>query len=108
MLTEESWVGLRAHLAQSPDAERHDVRGAPSKVLSGLGCRIGELLALDWTRVDDDAGTIAIEGTVVRVPGAGLTVQPSYEVEGGHADHQSSALDRRACCASGTPTRTVR
>jgi integrase len=44
-------------------------------VLSGLGCRVGELLALDWTRVDDVAGTIAIEGTVIRVPGEGLIVQ---------------------------------
>jgi integrase len=37
--------------------------------LSGLECRTGELLALDWLRIDDDAGTIAVEGTVVRVPG---------------------------------------
>jgi len=33
------------------------------------------LLALDWTRVDDVAGTIAIEGMVIRVPGEGLIVQ---------------------------------
>jgi integrase len=45
-------------------------------VLSGVGCRIGELLALDWPRVDEVAGTIAIEGTVIRVPGEGLVVQP--------------------------------
>ena len=44
-------------------------------VLSGLGCRIGELLALDWPRIDDVAGTIAIEGTVIRVPKQGLIVQ---------------------------------
>lgn len=44
--------------------------------LSGLGCRIGELLALDWTRVDDRAATLAIEGTVIRVPAEGLIVQP--------------------------------
>jgi integrase len=47
-------------------------RAAPT---SGLGCRIGELLALDWPRVDADAGTLAIEGTVIRVPGSGLIVQ---------------------------------
>jgi integrase len=44
-------------------------------VLSGLRCRIGELLALDWPRIDGGAGTIALEGTVIRVPGEGLIVQ---------------------------------
>jgi integrase len=45
-------------------------------VLSGLGCRIGELLALDWdTSVDFDAGTIRFHGTVIRVTGQGLFVQ---------------------------------
>ena len=52
-------------------------------MLSGLGCRIGELLALDWLRVDDAVGTIAIEGTVVRVPGEGLTVQPHTKSDAG-------------------------
>lgn len=82
VLTEESWAGLRAHLAQSPDAGRHDLRDLVD-VLSGLGCRIGELLALDWTRVDDEAGTVAIEGTVVRVTGAGLIVQPHTKSKAG-------------------------
>ena len=31
-------------------------------VLAGLGCRIGEL---------DEAGTLSIEGTVIRIPGSG-------------------------------------
>ena len=53
------------------------------EVLSGLGCRIGELLALDWPRVDDLSGTIAIEGTVVRVPGEGLVVQPHTKSDAG-------------------------
>lgn len=43
--------------------------------LAALGCRIGELLALDWTKVDFEAGTIAIEGTVIREKGVGLFVQ---------------------------------
>jgi integrase len=38
-------------------------------VLCGPGCRIGELLALDWTEVGDKAGTLAIEGTVIAAPG---------------------------------------
>ncbi len=45
-------------------------------VLSGLGCRIGELLALDWeTSVNFDAGTIRFHGTAIRVTGRGLFVQ---------------------------------
>jgi integrase len=43
--------------------------------LAGLGCRIAELLALDWPQIDDEAGTLSIEGTVIRVPGSGLVVQ---------------------------------
>ncbi|SEP46460.1 site-specific integrase [Amycolatopsis saalfeldensis] len=47
------------------------------EVLAGLGCRIGELLALDWaTSIDFDDGTIYFHGTVIRVKGVGLIVQP--------------------------------
>jgi integrase len=73
-LTEDGLCRLRQHLADSDDAAKYDLRDLVD-VLSGLGCRIEELLALDWTRVDDVAGTIAIEGTVIRVPGEGLIVQ---------------------------------
>jgi integrase len=45
-------------------------------VFSGLGCRIGELLALDWaSSVDFDQGTIRFHGTLIRLPGVGLFVQ---------------------------------
>jgi len=82
VLTEASWAGLRAHLAASDAAGTNDLRDV-ADVLSGLGCRIGELLALDWPRVDDVAGTIAIEGTVIRVPGTGLIVQPHTKSDAG-------------------------
>jgi integrase len=81
-LTESSWTGLRERLAASPEAIKYDLVDL-TEVLSGLGCRIGELLALDWTRVDDVAGTIAIEATVVRVPGEGLIVQPHTKSKAG-------------------------
>jgi integrase len=74
VLTEDGLNRLREHLAGSAEAAKYDLRDLVD-VLSGLGCRVGELLALDWTRVDDAAGTIAIEGTVIRVPGEGLIVQ---------------------------------
>jgi integrase len=81
-LTEAGWAGLREFLRKSPEAKKYDLVDLV-EVLSGLGCRIGELLALDWHRVDDVAGTIAIEGTVVRVPGEGLVVQPHTKSKAG-------------------------
>jgi integrase len=69
-------------LRQSPEAGKYDLVDL-LEVLSGLGCRIGELLALDWPRVDDVARTIAIEGTVVRVPREGLVVQPRTKSKAG-------------------------
>jgi integrase len=60
----------------SADAARWDLVDV-TDVLSGVGCRIGELLALDWdTSINFDAGTINIHGTLVRVPGVGLVGQP--------------------------------
>jgi integrase len=82
VLTEQSWTGLRAHLAGLLAADEYDLRDLV-EVLSGVGCRIGELLALDWPRIDADAGTIAIEGTVVRVPGKGLIVQSHTKSDAG-------------------------
>ncbi len=81
-ITEDSLERLRKYLRDSPGAAKFDLVDLVD-VLSGLGCRIGELLALDWTRVDDVAGTLAIEGTVIRVPGSGLIVQPHTKSKAG-------------------------
>ncbi|GAB3566030.1 hypothetical protein GCM10027445_12180 [Amycolatopsis endophytica] len=59
----------------SEEAQRWDLVDIVD-VLSGLGCRIGELLALDWrTSIDFEAGTVRFHGTVIRVTGKGLFVQ---------------------------------
>ncbi|HWD04084.1 MAG TPA: site-specific integrase [Amycolatopsis sp.] len=59
----------------SEDAKRWDLVDL-ADVLSGLGCRIGEVLALDWdTSIDFTAGTVRFHGTVIRVTGQGLFVQ---------------------------------
>ncbi|MGH3720740.1 MAG: site-specific integrase [Pseudonocardiaceae bacterium] len=81
-LTEESLAALCEHLCASPDARKHDLIDLVG-ALSGLGCRIGELLALAWTKVDAEAGTLSIEGTVIRVPGEGLIVQPHTKSKAG-------------------------
>ncbi|MCA1675246.1 MAG: hypothetical protein LC799_24670 [Actinobacteria bacterium] len=36
-----------------------------------------------WTTVDVDAGTLSIEGTVIRIPGEGLIVQPHTKSKAG-------------------------
>jgi integrase len=81
-LTEHSFAQLRGHLTDSKAAATYDLVDLVD-VLSGLGCRIGELLALHWTRIDDTAGAISIEGTVIRIPGQGLIVQPHTKSKAG-------------------------
>jgi hypothetical protein len=50
-------------------------------VFSGLCCRIGELLAIDWaTSVGFDQGTIWFHGTVIRVTGQGLSFRTTRRV----------------------------
>lgn len=81
VLDDAGTAGLRTHLLDTLPASTDTERARRDDLvdlvdfLSGVGCRIGEALALDWPRVDDRAGTIAIEGTVIRVPGEGLVVQ---------------------------------
>ncbi|MEU4444039.1 site-specific integrase [Actinosynnema sp. NPDC050801] len=67
-------VRLRAFLGASSAAERADLVDLVD-VLAATGARIGELLALDWTRADVDARTAKLEGTVIRERAAGLFVQ---------------------------------
>ena len=71
-----------SRLAASADAVGYDLVDL-TDVLSGLGCRIGDVLALDRARIDDAARTTAIGGTVVRMPGQGLIVQPHTKSEAG-------------------------
>jgi len=54
----------------SEDASRWDLVDMVD-VLSGLGCRIGELLALTWDNLDFEQGTVTFRGTVIRVTAAG-------------------------------------
>ena len=73
---------LRKHVRTNKKAVRRDLP-AVIDALAALGCRIGELLALDWAKIDFAAGTIAIEGTVIRVTGAGLFVQGHTKSDAG-------------------------
>lgn len=76
-LTNQDYYELRKYLRDSDSAATYHRRDLPDLVdmLAALGCRIGELLALDWSKIDFAAGTVAIEGTVIRESGHGAFVQ---------------------------------
>ncbi len=55
------------------EGKRHEARWS---VALALGLRQGEALALRWSDVDLDAGTIRVRQTVYRLPGKGLVFGP--------------------------------
>lgn len=77
---------LRHGLRNDRKAVRADLPDVVDAMLA-TGARVGEIVALRWQDVDLGAvvPTITISGTVVRVPGQGLTIQ----------DHPKSASSRR-------------
>ncbi|SFE29963.1 Site-specific recombinase XerD [Actinopolyspora alba] len=88
VITRAEYTRLRKHLAASDKALRRDLPDVVD-ALAALGCRIGELLALDWSKIDLGAGTIKIEGTAIREKGVGLFVQ----------DHTKSSAGMRTVTA---------
>jgi integrase len=74
VVTQADLPELRAFMRGSKRAGRADLVDVID-LLSVLGCRVGELLALDWSRVDFGRGLVKIEGTVIRAAGEGLFVQ---------------------------------
>ncbi len=73
---------LRAGLRADKKAVTRDV---PSLVdfMLGTGLRIGETLAVTWEALDLEACTVEVRGTVVRVRGVGLVIQPAPKTEAG-------------------------
>lgn len=60
-----------AHLRADEYAVRHDLPDLVTFMLA-TGVRIGESLAVLWSEVNLDAGTVEISSTIVRVTGEGL------------------------------------
>jgi integrase len=70
-LTNEEVALLRKHLATNEHAVHADLPDLVTYML-GTGVRIGEALAVLWSQVDLEAGTVEITSTIVRVKGQGL------------------------------------
>ncbi|MET7280065.1 tyrosine-type recombinase/integrase [Kribbella sp. NPDC005582] len=70
-LTAEEVTLLRKSLAADPRAVDADLPDLVAFML-GTGVRIGEALAVTWSQVDLEAGTVEITHTIARVRGQGL------------------------------------
>ena len=70
-LTSEEVTLLRKHLADDDTAVNADLPDLVTFML-GTGVRIGEALAVLWSQVDLEAGTVDITHTIARVRGEGL------------------------------------
>lgn len=62
----------RGTIVKLLEAARKERLGAMIFLLPMLGLRKGELLAMRWSRVDLDAGTLLIDSSVHRVKGVGM------------------------------------
>jgi integrase len=67
---------LRTHLKTDPTATRADLPDLVIFML-GTGARIGESLAVLWSQVDLDAGTVDITHTIARIKGECLIRKPA-------------------------------
>ena len=63
-----AWLAL---LDESEFAQRRDLPEL-TRFMLATGLRLGEALGVTWADVDLDAGTVAVQRTIVRVTGQGL------------------------------------
>lgn len=70
-LTSEERIALLSQLAADESARRRDLPDLVFFMLA-TGVRIGEALAVVWSEVDFDAGTVDISSTLIRVKGESL------------------------------------
>jgi len=73
---------LRALMTYDDKAVKRDLPDFVSFMLAS-GLRLGEALAVTWTAVDLDVGTIEVRGTVVRLTGQGLVLMPTTKSAAG-------------------------
>jgi len=92
-LTVEQVNQLRALMTYDDKAVTRDLL-ALVDVMAATGLRIGEALALTWHAVDMNTRTIEVRGTVVRIKGLGLIINPNPRARPGTA---------RSSCPRGAP-----
>ncbi|MGW0518229.1 site-specific integrase [Crossiella sp. NPDC003009] len=73
---------LRAKIHASKQARDWDLPDLTDFMLA-TGLRIGEAAAVTWDALDLDGGTVEVGGTVVRVRGVGLVIQPKTKTKAG-------------------------
>ncbi|MBP2474039.1 integrase [Crossiella equi] len=78
---EEAQV-LRAKIHANEQARGWDLPDLTDFMLA-TGLRIGEAAAVTWDALDLDEGTVEVRGTVVRVKGVGLMIQPKPKSKAG-------------------------
>jgi integrase len=74
---------LRAWLTYDDKAIGRDLPDLIDMLLA-TGLRIGEACAVVWDAVDLKTGTIEVRGTLIRVKGAGLVIQPKPKTKAGY------------------------
>ena len=89
----EQLTQLRALMTYDDKAVTRDLL-ALVDVMAATGLRIGEALALTWHAVDMNTRTIEVRGTVVRIKGLGLIINPNPRARPGTA---------RSSCPRGAP-----
>lgn len=78
----EAMPALLRAVAADPELQRLDLVDLV-ELWAGTGLRISESLALAWTDIDLEAGSLAVRANVVRVKGAGLVRQPHTKTDAG-------------------------
>ncbi len=81
-LTVEEVRRLTLWLSQDPRSVTRDLPDLVSFLLA-TGLRIGEALAVRWSDIDLEAGTVDIQGTVLRLRQGGLIIKPSTKSAAG-------------------------
>ncbi|WP_197677099.1 site-specific integrase [Friedmanniella luteola] len=81
-LTVEEVRRLTLWLSQDPRSVARDLPDLVSFLLA-TGLRIGEALAVRWSDIDLEAGTVDIHGTVLRLRQGGLIIKPSTKSAAG-------------------------
>jgi integrase len=82
VLTIEQVRDLRAKLTTDQRALDVDLVDFVDMMLA-TGLRIGETAAITWASIDDQAGTLEVRATVIRVKGKGLMIQPKPKSKAG-------------------------